>query len=368
MATYSKRGRGYSVRWRDPGGQNPRRYQVPDLNTAKELAAEAAGCEARGVPWIPPKERVAAVSVQLLDDLAVAWLADKKRTAARATINAYTDNVERFIDFVHARVGCRPTLAHFTRGEVQAFDRAMLDRGLAVSTRRSRVAAVKTWAGWLEAEHPEHFRAAPIKAVAMPRAPEPSVLALSWGEVDATIAHMGGEGHVAATIARCTGLRRGEVVALRWRDLIPATGGGLLLRIRSEITKGGRSGRVVPVAPVLADYLATHRKSIDEAPLSDSRIVSIRDDSFGVMVASAIRAAVADGTCRADALSVHSSTHLFRKAFITNLRRAKADADAVEHLVGHKLSGVRGCYLDLDDLMLAAVALVPPVRSLAAIR
>ena len=64
-----------------------------------------------------PKQRLAAIGVRLLDDLAVAWLGDKKRTAAKRTIDAYTDSVERFIDFVALGVGCRPTLVHFTRAQ-----------------------------------------------------------------------------------------------------------------------------------------------------------------------------------------------------------------------------------------------------------
>ena len=92
-----------------------------------------------------------------------------------------------------------------------------------------------------------------------------------------------------------------------------------------------------------------------------SYALSIRDDSYGVMVANAMRAAVADNVCRADVLKVRSSTHLFRKAFVANLRRAGADADAVEQLVGHKLGGVKEHYLNLDDLMVAAVGLVPPI-------
>ena len=366
MANYSRRGKGYSVRWRNPGEKNPRRYQVPDLRTAKALNAEACAHEARGETWVPPKLRVDPATVQSLDDLAISWLVDKRRTATQSTIRAYTDSVERFIDFVGTRTGCSPTLVHFERDHVRAFDASMLARGLSVSTRRARVAAVKAWAGWLEAEYPDDFRAAPVRAVAMPRAPAAKALALSWGEVDAVIDEMTGHGQVAATIGRCTGLRRGEVVSIRWDDLIAVAGGQFRLHIRDETTKGGRSGRTIPIAPVLAEYLAQYRHSLLKLTGSTDLIVPIRDYYYGVLMTSALRAAVAKQTCRADVLKVRSSTHLLRKAFVTNLRRAGADADAVEHLIGHKLAGVRAHYLDLEDLMLTAVQLVPPLPTTAA--
>lgn len=59
--------------------------------------------------------------------------------------------------------------------------------------------------------------------------------------------------------------------------------------------------------------------------------------------------------------------HAFRKGFVTELRRAGADADAVEYLVGHSL-GLRGVYTDPDALALrAAVALVPPLGGAGAV-
>jgi integrase len=53
--------------------------------------------------------------------------------------------------------------------------------------------------------------------------------------------------------------------------------------------------------------------------------------------------------------------HAFRKGFVSELRRAGADGDAVEVLVGHSL-GLRGVYTDPDALPLReAVGLIPPL-------
>lgn len=54
--------------------------------------------------------------------------------------------------------------------------------------------------------------------------------------------------------------------------------------------------------------------------------------------------------------------HAYRKGFISGLRRAGADPDAVEFLVGHSL-GLKGVYTDPDALALReAVAKVPPLN------
>jgi site-specific recombinase XerD len=95
------------------------------------------------------------------------------------------------------------------------------------------------------------------------------------------------------------------------------------------------------------------------------RIAAITRESFSAMTTTAIQEVVRKGRCRSDAQKVRSSTHLFRKAFVSNLRREGADADAVEHLVGHDI-GVKAHYLDLDRLMLAAVKKVPEMTVQAA--
>ena len=243
MATYGKRGARYRVRWRDPGQANPRSFSVPDEQTAREFAAEASRCEARGEPWIPPPERVAPVARQGLEEVAIAWLDEVKRTRRPSTVSAYADSVGRFIEFATGYLGRAPVLTDLTPEVVRAFDSTQKERGMSAYTRRARYAAVSSWTGWIEAEHPDVFRAAPIKAVRMPRAPKSKPLALRWDEVDAIVGSMGGAGHVAAMIARCTGLRRAEVVALTWGDLDVMADGRAFIDIEDDITKGGRAGR-----------------------------------------------------------------------------------------------------------------------------
>ena len=123
MATYTKRGNKYRVRWRDPGVKNPRSYSVPDEQTAREFSAEASRCEARGEPWVPPPERVAPVERRTLEDLAITWLGEIKRTVRPATVVAYTDHIGRFVEFSAYYLGRTPLLADLTPEVVRAFNR-----------------------------------------------------------------------------------------------------------------------------------------------------------------------------------------------------------------------------------------------------
>jgi hypothetical protein len=52
--------------------------------------------------------------------------------------------------------------------------------------------------------------------------------------------------------------------------------------------------------------------------------------------------------------------HTFRYGSISSLKKATADTEAVEYLVGHRMVGIRKHYLDLEALPLrATVALIP---------
>jgi len=356
MASYEKSGNGgkkYRVRWRKPGVRNPSSVTVPDLRTARKFCAEANTAEVEGRAWLPPARRVVEYGTfdLPLDELAVSWLAEKSRLRRDQTISAYSRHVERYLAFL----GDAPTLAMFTRKSIQRFDGANKARGLSDATRRALVAPLRSWANWIEQEHPE-FRAAQIRGVELPKQPKAKALVLEWSELDAVIDLMGGASRMAAMVARCTGLRRGEVVALEWDDFHGLDSIAPRLYIRDDITKGGRSGRTVPVAPVLARLLVAHRVDLEPAP--SDRVCPIRSESFGVLLRRAFKKAVEAGVCRSDVLKVRSSAHLFRKAFVTQLRRKGADPDAVECLVGHDL-GVRGAYVDAGPQMVEAVKLIP---------
>lgn len=149
---------------------------------------------------------------------------------------------------------------------------------------------------------------------------------------------------------------------LRWEDFNLDHPAGPLLTIRGDLgkTKHERSGRIVPVSTHLAEELRSWERLeawlvVSPRARNGPRERVFRARDLGRAWARAgVREAVWTGR----------PAHCFRKGFITGLKRKNADTEAVEQLVGHKLVGQRGTYLDPDALpMRAAVAKVPSVSS-----
>jgi integrase len=227
-------------------------------------------------------------------------------------------------------------------------------------TVRKNVAWFQLFWKWL-------FNNAPEGAVPMPRelpmatAPSKRTVAPTWDEMDACIAACTGWHRRLATLLRFTGLRVQQAMRLVWGDFdLKAR----TLTVRSELGKSRSEmrGRVVPISRHLAKNLEGWRGDADagarviDSPrfgeTSRSRMARERD-----MARAWTRAKV-----RPEAWEGRPH-HAFRKGFVSGLKRAKADDEAVEFLVGHSL-GLRGVYTDGDAIPLrAAVALIPPLTN-----
>ena len=132
--------------------------------------------------------------------------------------------------------------------------------------------------------------------------------------------------------AAFTGLRRGELVALRWRDVDFA---GSVLRVRSSYVEGRlstpKSGKVrsVPLAPDVAEALA--KLGQRERFTGDDDLVFVGDWG-GYLDASALRRRYGTALNRAGLrrLRFHDLRHTFGTRMI-----AKADIRRVQEWMGH---------------------------------
>jgi integrase len=350
---------GFRIRWRNPGGQAGS-YTVADKQQARRLCAEAGLAEKEGKDWVPPSRRRAEGLDEPIVEAAARWVAllNTKGRAPR-TIEAYARAVGGLVDSIKAARRGEPTVASLTPAAVTTY---LNERMAKVKNPAGDANAIRGFASFL-ARGPLRDAMEQVKDVChAPKAP-PRVIRVGFAQLDVVISHLGRPGSTAytfAAIGRCAGLRANEILSLTWGDFADLSGSEPSLTIRNEITKGGRSGRVVPVAPTLANYLASVRPP-DAVP-SDRVVARWRSVSgAGHAIHLAEIAAVEAGKLPQVFADTGARAHLFRKGFIQGLRALGGNIDAVEVLVGHTLDGVKANYIDTWPEMVAAVALVPPL-------
>lgn len=349
MAHYERRDGGWSVRWRDPDGTN-RRRQCPDAGSRDRLVREIEGCQAEGRRWEPVARRNPSVA-ELCDE----YLREHKRTWAANTYADRDVSLSIWQAWVEARVRRThigiETVSRSLLGEY--WDHLREQRKNAVSTANLRVQHVEQWWAWCY-DHEEHGAVVPRpRTLAVPAVTRSLVRAPTWAEMDLVIGGFQSQRvRRLAVVMRCTGLRISQALGIRWDDL-DLTARTLELRPELGKTRSERRGRRVPIAPVLADELAGW--GVREGPVVDT-------DTDRDHYTAGLRRGWARSGVPEDRWSGRSA-HAFRKGFVTGLRLAGADRDAVEYLVGHDL-GLAGVYTDAAAYRLTeAVALVPAVAT-----
>lgn len=192
------------------------------------------------------------------------------------------------------------------------------------------------------------FKTDPVTPVAAP----------TWEEMDRVIEQATGPHKVLATILRFTGLRVQQAMLLKWSDFDLRAS---RLTFRGELgkTAAEKQGRLIPISQHLSDYLAGLGRRDNYVVPSNRAEDSprVREARQRDMIAAWRRAEIREEVWRG------RSHHAFRKGFVSELKRSGADTDAVEHLVGHKLPGLRSIYTDPDALpMREAVDMIPPLH------
>jgi integrase len=183
----------------------------------------------------------------------------------------------------------------------------------------------------------------------------PHKLAPTWAEMDAMIAASSGWHRQLYTVLRCTGLRVGQALGLRWSD-IRQHGDLHVLHVRPELgkTRQERRGRLVPLAPVLVREIAGWgARDGWLIPCPRKARIGRARDAQRAWARAGVDPEVWSGCAH----------HVLRAGFITGLKGLGADLEAVEFLVGHS-RGIREHYSSPDALELVeAVGLVPDLAS-----
>lgn len=368
MASIHKRGGVWRVMWRDPDGKQ-RSRTCPNKATAEELLREVERVGALGHRWEPSGLRERAG----FSAIAKAFLDDSERLHCGKTTLRYGQILGEYtrwlVKFGHLDRSGTLNATTFTRSTLAAYHAYMLGptgrhghpRSPSTAAKHLRVVQL-FWAWAWENDEGAAWaeQVPPPRRVRLPTAPATTTqLAPTWAQMDAAIAACDGNVPLRslAVMLRFTGLRVDQVMRLRWDDVDLED---RLLRVRPELGKSPheRAGRVVPISGHLVAELRSWARTdawiVPSSRQDGSRSPGARERR------DMTRAWARAGVPKAARTQPH---HSFRHGFCSELKRAKADVEAVEHLVGHKLPGQRPTYVDPRSLPLVeAVALIPALR------
>ncbi|MDP2309298.1 MAG: tyrosine-type recombinase/integrase [Pseudomonadota bacterium] len=269
----------------------------------------------------------------------------------------------RYLDKVHGK-GATFSPALLTRRLLSEWYADLKHDGLhgndrSDATRRKLVEVVQLAWVWLYDDEESSALVAPPRKLRMAREPSKPTVAPTWAEMDACVAVLRAWHQRLGVVLRFTGLRCQQAMGLRWAD-VDLTRARLTVRGELGKSRQEQRGRVMPISPHLVAILRTWERegewliSSNRQSGDRERMARARDFERGWQRAS-VRQEAYDGRPH----------HAFRKGFVSELKRAGADADAVEFLVGHSL-GLRGVYIDPDALPLKAAVEHIPVLSLPA--
>ncbi len=199
------------------------------------------------------------------------------------TIIAYRDAVRLLLSFLHEEHNNPPSSVDFDDMDATVIGGFLIwletERGVSVSTRNARLAAIRSFYTYASSQHPEHASLiARVLAIPSKRAPLPLVTYLTPLEIEALVqapdhrSWIGRRDRCLLNLAIQTGLRVSELVNLQPEDLTFGTGG--YLRCEGK----GRKHRAVPLKDHSQRMLTAWLKEHPQGPVFSRRDGQPLDD------------------------------------------------------------------------------------------
>ena len=276
---------------------------------------------------------------------------------SRNTVDSYTRDLQRFVDFATARGISDP--ASLTRAQVRDFIYTLKDLGLAASSIRRQASAIRTYYAFLMAEG--LTRTDPSDRLEMPRRGRQLPEVLSASEMEAILATPQADEPLAwrdralLELGYGAGLRVSELVGLTLSNLLLAEG---LVRV---IGKGSKE-RLVPIGRAVIGavsvYLHQVRPELDRGKSKDRVLLNGRGGPLSRISAWTIvkKRAEQAGVKR------RVTTHTLRHSFATHLLEGGADLRAVQEMLGHADLSTTQIYTHVDREYLRSVHRKYPPR------
>lgn len=249
-----RRGSGYVIRYRDAQGRQ-RQQSARTLAEARKVRAAVTADVARG-----EHRELSRISFA---DYARDWIAGYQGRTGRGVRYDTRRRYGRDLEREAVPYFGRARLVEVEPAHVRAFARHLADeRDLAPATVRNALAPVR--ALFATAHEDGLIRHNPCASLRLPGGAAESVVALSEEELSRLLAEAPeGPGRLLLGFLADTGLRIGEAVGLRWRNVDPAA---RRVRVESRIYRGQEDApkshygrRAVPVSAGLAGELRRHR-------------------------------------------------------------------------------------------------------------
>lgn len=240
-----KAGGNWYVDYTDGRGRRVRKAIGPDEDEAAvALRAYEEKARQQRAGLLPLIDNTAT-----LEDLKVAFIEHVKRQRSRGTHTFYTNALKAILPRLHAR-----TVEDLYRGDVEQFIAARLKEA-STRTVSLEVSALKRMLNWA-VEH-ELISTNPVKTCGgIRQVPKRPRRALTRDEVRRLLKASPEHYHRIWFTFLATGLRRSELIELRWGDLDFSAS---MLQVRPEIAKT-RKGRSIPMPQELRSMLADMKR------------------------------------------------------------------------------------------------------------
>lgn len=276
----------------------------------------------------------------LFRDLAAKWLAYKKATTRARTVESYQIQLDKRI---------LPTFGHLlvrsiSREMIRAFEADLLNSGLSPTTCGHSITVLKSIFNL--AVEDDYLAKSPAVALRKPKRQKPKVDFLNADEIQALLAVTDKRDYPMLLTACLTGVRRGELLGLRWED-IDFHGG--VIHINQQLTRQGTLGplksaesyRPIPIPPVLVEALKEHQaRQAVELESNDLNLVFLSPEGKpwdgGNMLHRVFQPAI-----KRAGLS-HRRIHDLRHSFCVLLLSQGTPIKAAQKLMGHHSITVTG--------------------------
>lgn len=274
-----------------------------------------------------------------------------QKNASPNTIASYRDCFRLLLGFVHDKTGTPPSklcIDDLDAPMIAAFlDHLEHERGIAVSSRNTRLAAVRSLFHFAAYRHPEHSALIQrVLAIPSKRGERALVCFLTAPEVNALLAspdrstRIGRRDHALLVIAVQTGLRVSELTGLRRTDLHLGTGAHV--RCQGK----GRKDRCTPLTrgsvAVLRVFLTEQAGGPDDPVFSGPRGDPLGRDAVRRLVER--HAANAAEAC--PSIATKSTTpHVLRHTCAMRLLEAGTDLTTIALWLGHESVATTQIYL-----------------------